>query len=906
TTGIVSTVAGTTDALGFVAGSTPNQISDNQTGVELQAAGMQNQVLASNTVGVTGSGVVGGAALSTANVIEGGVAGVANFVGTVQFNRIGLGRFGVVAVEGNRIEGNEIYRTTVAGIAVDGTANVHIEGNTVYSPAGDMIRVVGGSKNVEVLRNTLWTENGYDIFVANDSQAGFFSDFNDLYVTGKGKVGFWTRDFTDVLDWQADIARFDLHSVGATVVNPEWARPRFESRHNDEYALMPMFGTQRFTSPLQAPQPGVEHIALRSPDLYVDAVRERALTIRWESFNNTVGSQVRIDLYRDTPDGPAFLTTIVAATADDGEFLWTPEDSGIGFGTYGLRIQVSWVDNPLVLDRSQEPFVVPEDGSDYFVDDDANANDEYTPGGIGDNRHTGKLPTAPKPYVTNLARVYDLQGGDRVHIDTGSYSMIDPLVVSGSTDRGFGLDQKFTLTGPTSTARVAELLPAIPGDRSRPLIELDDADGIAVENVTLRDAHRGLYAHRGSDDLSASHVTAAGHLLEGIRIETRSPAGSFTQLAGTDNGGVGIHLAGEIGSLTGSSASGNAGGGFFVGAAVADISQNNAINNSDIGFDIRNPGAATIQGNLSFGNTRGMVVSNVGGAAPALVGSTTLAPQTANIVFQNVLSGLTGRGNVLVAGNTVVDQSDAAAIGIRVENGATARSNVVRGNGIGIDAVDAAVLGNRVYGNRLIGIRANDAELLENVVYTNPVGIDITGSGLTVRNNLVYDSTTVGLRVQSADALEVVSNTFFEPTADAIRIEGASKNVNLRNDIIWAQSGLGIAVDPGSQAGFSADNNVFFRSIFGTGRIGTWNGAERTTLANWKAATGTDTDSIFANPLFVDANGADNVLGFEAGVSDGRDDDFHVRSLFGSFHGGSLAPVQGPSFIIPGSPVALT
>ncbi|MGB8858115.1 MAG: dockerin type I domain-containing protein, partial [Ilumatobacteraceae bacterium] len=70
--------------------------------------------------------------------------------------------------------------------------------------------------------------------------------------------------------------------------------------------------------------------------------------------------------------------------------------------------------------------------------------------------------------------------------------------------------------------------------------------------------------------------------------------------------------------------------------------------------------------------------------------------------------------------------------------------------------------------------------------------------------------------------------------------------------------------------------------------------------------TGTDTDSIFANPLFIDADGADTVLGFEPGVSDGRDDDFHVRSLFGSFHGGSLAPVQGPSFIIPGVPVALT
>ena len=78
-----------------------------------------------------------------------------------------------------------------------------------------------------MLHNTLWTEDGYDLFVANDSQTGFFSDFNNLYATGTGKVGFWTRDFFDVLDWQADIARFDLHSFGATVVNPDWARPRF-------------------------------------------------------------------------------------------------------------------------------------------------------------------------------------------------------------------------------------------------------------------------------------------------------------------------------------------------------------------------------------------------------------------------------------------------------------------------------------------------------------------------------------------------------------------------------------------------------------------------------------------------------------------------------------------------------
>src|SRR5689334_13133538 len=87
-----------------------------------------------------------------------------------------------------------------------------------------------------------------------------------------------------------------------------------------------------------------------------------------------------------------------------------------------------------------------------------------------------------------------------------------------------------------------------------------------------------------------------------------------------------------------------------------------------------------------------------------------------------------------------------------------------------------------------------------------------------------------------------------------------------------------------------------------------WDGVARTTFAAWRAASHTDTDSLFINPQFVDADGADNFLGFNPSGGDGRDDDFHERSQFGSFYGGSLAPVEGFSFIpgIPGRAVALT
>jgi hypothetical protein len=51
----------------------------------------------------------------------------------------------------------------------------------------------------------------------------------------------------------------------------------------------------------------------------------------------------------------------------DGQLTWTPADSGVAYGTYGLRVQVSLVGNRVVLDRSTEPFAVPENTNTLYV-----------------------------------------------------------------------------------------------------------------------------------------------------------------------------------------------------------------------------------------------------------------------------------------------------------------------------------------------------------------------------------------------------------------------------------------------------------------------------------------------------------------------------------------------------------
>ncbi|MFA5028107.1 MAG: right-handed parallel beta-helix repeat-containing protein, partial [Candidatus Methylomirabilota bacterium] len=552
TVGVRSTVAGA-DGFGFlgalplvgvVEGRLQNEISGNGTGVLLVNASLQAQWIHDNATGVSGSGTVGGNDFAHANLIEGNSTGV-SVAGTIQWNRIADNTIGIAAASDTTIVHNLIYGNAAQGVLVSGKTDVRIFGNTVYAPTGDNIRVQSASSEVEVQNNILWAMGGYDLFVANDSRSGFWSDYNTLFTSGSGTLGFFTKEFTDLLDWQTDLNKFDLHSVGVTAVNPVWAEPRFAGLLGDDFRLLEPAGRQRFANPAvdagniladigrpsshvnllanpgfesgltgwvtsagasvktASPAPydgtgyffagavqagfasqaftladlgytpaeldardleilfggrirtmaespadrgevqlifrdgsgttlataaaqstraadrwelvgqradipigtrtiefvyrtnreagsnadayfdqgflsivsenagsdqgayghaatdpdlaGTPRIDLRFPDLYVDWEKHEPMDIRWETFGNTDDSTVRIDLYRDGPDGPAFVAVIAAGAPDSGQYTWTPDAQSVAFGTPGLRIQVSLTQNPLALDRSQEP-----------------------------------------------------------------------------------------------------------------------------------------------------------------------------------------------------------------------------------------------------------------------------------------------------------------------------------------------------------------------------------------------------------------------------------------------------------------------------------------------------------------------------------------------------------------------
>ncbi len=324
-----------------------------------------------------------------------------------------------------------------------------------------------------------------------------------------------------------------------------------------------------------------------------------------------------------------------------------------------------------------------------------------------------------------------------------------------------------------------------------------------------------------------------------------------------------------------------------------DFSDPNLIESNAVGVDF----AGSIQFNQIMGNAIGVeIVVSTG------QGSTNLAAGLGNVIKNDGGDGIVASGNVLVAGNLVED--NLTGTGIETDYGA-ASDNVVFGNATGIYAFSSNITDNRVYDNSGIGVYLNGSDIASgNVVYSNQIGIEgyssygrFTG---TLANNLVYANAEDGIILNGADGVLIINNTVDELIGDAIVIDDASADVTLRNNILWVHDGYDVNVASDSQTGFASDFNVLYATD--SGQIGLWQNVPRPTLTAWQSADFTDSNSISADPLFVNPGGASGTMGYLSPSEDGSDNDFHEESLYGSDHGGSLAPSLSQST---GLPVAL-
>jgi parallel beta-helix repeat protein len=448
-----------------------------------------------------------------------------------------------------------------------------------------------------------------------------------------------------------------------------------------------------------------------------------------------------------------------------------------------------------------------------------------------------------------------LDPGDIVHIDTGTYRVYENMRLeatdSGVRFEGPGALPTGQVLGATATFNRGNT------QSTQSVFELAGADDVAIDFLHLTGGNVGVWAPHGAQSLrltvSNSQVFSAG---------------------GSEATGIAIGQSNTD----------------------ARILNNKLFNNNattGTGKGIYTAGArALIEGNEAFGQVFGIYSDSTGSIAPA-----DAAIIRNNIVRNNSGVGIRGYQDDQIVGNTVFGHSGVNAAGIDVL-GSDVLNNSVYNNYNGIVTAGSwvgEVKANRAYGNSNVGIWVRGVNsTIGNHVYNNGAGIYVNAGAALIANNVVYGNTNQGMLVESSGGPSLVNNTVYQSVGDAVRLRGGNSNVKLRNNVIWIDSGYAINVDGGSQGGFSSNYNVLYQSTDPNAHVGLWGGVIRDSLADWQAANSQDTNSVTGDPLFVDRDGSDNVLGYRSsdGYDGGRDDNFFLR-------GGSPAIDRGDGAAAP-------
>lgn len=901
-----------------------------------------------NTIGVESSQAdttIGGTdwSTSTVNEFDHNATGI-NISGraAIQFNRLHHNETAIATSQGSDgtptiVDHNVIFRNTSNGVLTHGDNGTQITSNTIYAPSGNGVRVREGSRNITLRNNVIWAENGYALSVATDSQRGFESDYNNLFATRDathdGKIVFFQKDFVDLFDWQVE-ANLDTHSIGYTGLDPTLDNPRFVDLANDDYRLQDLVSTSidagdpsvtvdyhlepgsnggrldlgAFGNTTLAAASHTSFLEVDYPNFFTDWPADEGRGVIFHAVNVT--GSVDIDLLDAAGN---FVADIAVVAAEDGAVGWSPQQSGIsGSVTNRYRVRVRSVTNPTVVDVSREVFSVPPTGGDYYIDNGSNSGDQYTPAATGNNRNTGRTANDPKANLVALLRSYDLGPGDTVKIDAGTYVNVRNVVLSGNID--LGNDEGAVFTGPDNGIAGVAVLDRANSFPESTNMELNDADFVTLRYLTLTGAENGLWVRNGSTHFTGSHLIVSNNTTDGIRIESDAEFTEVDTLSAFNNGSTGIGIYTPISELRDSSAYNN-----YNGITVSGGPQDRALkltsldvhHNSNTGLSISAPRIELTDSAIHENSIGASLYSfeplpSIIGAvddlgAPSLVANEPSATsgRRGNRIFNNTSVGVFADGNVVVYGNTIYgqDNGNGSGYGIQLYRGATALQNVVHGNAYGIWMENyyytESARGNRVFNNSVAGIAADNGDkITENVVYSNGVGIRSSGSP-EIKHNVIYGNVSDGILLSGANGTEedpslVASNTIYQPLGNALTVTGASNHVTLRNNILWALSGYDISVSNDSQTGFVSDYNVLRTS--GTGKVAFWQGLARPSITDWRLTTFTDEHSLASDPLFADADGVDNLLGYSSATQNGSDDDFHEKSTTGRFTG-SLAPI---------------
>ncbi|HNS82098.1 MAG TPA: right-handed parallel beta-helix repeat-containing protein, partial [Kiritimatiellia bacterium] len=246
--------------------------------------------------------------------------------------------------------------------------------------------------------------------------------------------------------------------------------------------------------------------------------------------NLTNGETVRIDLSGD--GGSTWEVAGTGLLASAGTWLWSNTNL---LSSRRARWRIMYEADTNVFDTCNTNFVFKTGGFRYYVNDASTNRDVYATA-PGNDASLGTTSNAPKASLQAILTEYDLEPGDTVFIDTGTYNLSSNPEIKASNG-GDSNDYVYIQGSTNGTVFIRNNL------GSTYALYLNDADYVDISNMEFRRAGTGIYL-LSADNINLSNVRAVSNATAGI-IVNASQNVRMNRLVASLNGTYGILQSGS-------------------------------------------------------------------------------------------------------------------------------------------------------------------------------------------------------------------------------------------------------------------------------------------------------------------------------------------------------------------------
>lgn len=261
-------------------------------------------------------------------------------------------------------------------------------------------------------------------------------------------------------------------------------------------------------------------------------------TLHWVAGGAATGHALKVEFSPDGGESWAVLTNGVAASAE--RFSWnTTATNDTPAGLW----RVTSLSSTSITDRTTNFFAVRNANLSIFINDGNTAFDVFT---TAAGSSTNWVATSNRPLSTlaGALTAYDLEPGDTVYFDTGSYSSMANTVWS-RLDSGHATNFIRLLAGTNDVEERRSVMDRVSTNAGTFVLQLQYVRGVSISNLAVRGGNVGLRIVE-SESVSLGRLRAVNNNSNGLDIVSCTNV-VVNRAVLADNGSFGLYAVSNWG-----------------------------------------------------------------------------------------------------------------------------------------------------------------------------------------------------------------------------------------------------------------------------------------------------------------------------------------------------------------------